>query len=328
MRGAVSTAPAAPDVVTIGETMALLVAEELGPARCGGRYGLSFGGAESNVAIGLSRLGHRARWIGCVGADDFGAMILSQLRAEQVDVSHARSVAGVPTALMFKQHRTADFSTVRYYRRALAGSHLGPDDVVAAAFAGARFVHLTGITPALSPGAAAAVGAAVRLAGQLGVAVSFDVNYRAALWSVPEARAALGDVVSAADLIFAGTDELEVLAPTRGGDPLVAAGEIAAAHPRSQLVVKQGAAGASAFVGGERYDCAAYAVRAHDVVGAGDAFVAGYLSALLDGQAPAQALRRGCAAGAFVVGTHGDWEGSASRAEIDALPTVEGVTLR
>ncbi|HEY3611759.1 MAG TPA: PfkB family carbohydrate kinase, partial [Pseudonocardiaceae bacterium] len=148
------------DVLTFGETMAVLRAVEPGPLRLAGSLRLGVAGAESTVAIGLARLGHAARWVGRVGDDEFGRLVLDRLRAETVDITHA-STDDAPTGLLVREQRTADLARVRYYRTGSAGSRLSVGDLVPALADGARLLLLSGITPALSTSALAATRAAV-----------------------------------------------------------------------------------------------------------------------------------------------------------------------
>jgi hypothetical protein len=111
-------------VVTCGETMACLSTAQAGPLRTGGTLRLGIAGSESNVAIGLARLGHVVAWIGRVGEDELGELVLRTLRAEGVDVSHARREAGAPTGLMIKERRVGAVTRVHYYRAGSAGSRL------------------------------------------------------------------------------------------------------------------------------------------------------------------------------------------------------------
>lgn len=310
------------DVVTLGETMALVAATTTGSFAVGAPARISFGGAETNVAIGLSRLGHSATWIGRLGADPLGHLVKDALRGEGVDVSHVRTDTEVPTGLMLREHRTADRVRVSYYRRGLAGSRLTPGDIDTDLVAAARVLHVSGITPALSESARAAVHTAVDAARAAGVPVSFDFNYRAALWSVTEAGAAFRELVAAADLVFAGDEEAAMVVPA--GSVGEVAKELAALGP-AQVVLKRGAAGAYAVVDGESFTEPALAVSLIDPVGAGDAFVAGYLSATLDGLDPAQRLRRGNVCGAFAVSVAGDWEGLPRRSELATMDATENV---
>jgi 2-dehydro-3-deoxygluconokinase len=313
------------DLVTLGETMALFAAADVGPLRHARRMTLGAAGAESNVAIGMRRLGYRASWIGRVGDDELGQLVLARIRAEDVDVSGATVDGGAPTGLMVKEHRTAGVSRVHYYRRGSAGSRLAPEDVDAGRIAAARVLHVTGITPALSASAHAAVEHAVAAARGAGTLVSLDFNYRSALWRAEEARGVLRDLTARADLVFAGEDEAElVVGGVSAGD---AAAALAALGPR-HAVVKRGEHGAVAVVDGAAVEAPAVGVRAVDPVGAGDAFVAGYLAAVLDGAAPAECLRLGCAVGAFAVTVPGDWEGFPTRSELGLLERAAGTVVR
>ena len=280
-------------------------------------------GAESNVAVGVARLGHTVRWAGVVGEDPHGQFILRQLRSEGIALHH-REDAERSTGVMFLEQRTADVSRAYYYRSGSAGSTLSIPDVDAALRGGARVVHLTGITAALSPEARRAVEHAAERAAGEGILVSLDVNYRAKLWSRDEARAALAPIVRHASIVVASDDELDLVAP--GTD--VAAGSAEAEvlmakrlleHGVREVVVKRGAAGAGAHTADGRWEVPAVPVTSIDTVGAGDAFTAGYLSALLDGDDVAGRLRRGALAGAFAVSTAGDWEGLPRTAELALL---------
>ena len=110
-------------VVTLGETLGLVAAADVGPLRIGAAARLSFAGAESNVTIGLARLGHAVTWIGRVGDDDIGLLISTQLRAERVEARVVVDVAA-STALMARHRRTADRTAVTYWRAGSAGSRL------------------------------------------------------------------------------------------------------------------------------------------------------------------------------------------------------------
>jgi 2-dehydro-3-deoxygluconokinase len=304
------------EVVTFGETMGLLAADEVGPLRSGHRMVLGVAGTESNVAIGVSRLGHRVAWAGRVGADPIGQLVLRELRAEGVDVTHAITDSGSPNGFMLKVRRTTATSEVIYARRGSAGSRLCPDDVPADVIAGAKVLHVTGITPALSETARDAVWRAVEVARANGVAVSFDMNHRTALWSDAEASGVLRDLVKLADLVFGSENEAALVVGSCGAAD--AAQRLANLGPR-HAVVKRGELGYTACIDGELLSDAAVPVPVADPVGAGDAFVAGYLASWLDGSTPAQSLQTANLAGAFVVAVPGDWEGLPTRKELSAF---------
>ncbi len=451
------------DVVTLGETMAAVRTDGL--LRLGGPAHWSIAGAESTVAIGLARLGHSARWIGRIGADEPGALVLRTLRAENVDTSLVRIDPDAPTGLILFETRVADTVRVNYYRGGSAGSQLSIEDVDGKLLPGTRILHLTGITPALGPGPAAAVLAAIAAARAVGAIVCLDVNYRSGLWSRATAASALRPLLGEVDILIASVDELGLVTPAgsdaaagtgaapgvgpqacrggeagrggeggqgpvrgtgaeaapggaagaeagprgrprlsgRGGPDAQAApggkvavgdqagpragarlsarggsgaeaggvaarreGAAAAARPDAdvapgadaardggvvsggaagpsaeasriaalldagvrEVVVTCGAAGAWAVTGAATAAVPARQVPVADPVGAGDAFAAGYLSAVLDGLDLDERLRRAVTTAAFAVATRGDWEGLPTRAELALLDAPPGTTIR
>lgn len=316
-----------PDVVTLGETMVSLRTST--PLRLGGVLQMSMAGSESNIAIGLARLGHSVRWGGRVGDDEVGTYLLRTLRAESVLVDTVSIDPDRATGLMLAERRINDLSRVSYYRSNSAGSALSETDATACMAAAPRLLHVTGITPALSDSAAAAVTEAVRLAKAAGALVSVDVNYRSKLWGIDAARTRLTALARSADIVIASDDELALVvtaAAMRDGEAAVAA-ELAAAGVRT-VVIKRGAHGASVYTDGQVMHAPALPVTVCDTIGAGDAFTAGYLSGVLDGLRPAEALHRGTVTGAFAVAALGDWEGAPTRAELGLLAAPAGSTLR
>ncbi|MFK3983476.1 sugar kinase [Micromonospora sp. NPDC050397] len=310
------------DVLTLGETMAAFRAPA--PLRLGGTLSLSVAGAESNVAIGLSRLGHRVRWIGVTGADEPGELIRRTLRAEGVDLDLARVDPDAPTGLILFEARVGDISRVTYYRSGSAGSRLGPEDV-SPAFTAARtpqILHVTGITAGLGEQPYAAVVTAVEAARTAGALVCLDVNHRQRVWSVDQAAAALRPLLPSVDLVVASDDELAVL--TDGPDPVAAL--LGAGVP--EVVVKHGGQGATSHSERGSVHAPARTVPVVDTVGAGDAFVAGLLSGLLDRLDVAGRLDRAVTTGAFAVATRGDWEGLPTRTELSLLDHAPGSAVR
>lgn len=318
------------DLLTVGESMVSL--RSGGPLSAGGALTMHVAGAESNVAVGVARLGHSVSWAGVVGADPHGEFILRQLRAEGIRLQH-REDATRRTGVMFLERRTADVTRAFYYRSGSAGSTLSRDDMERTLRQGARVLHLTGITAALSPESRNAVEYAAERAAADGVVVSLDVNYRSKLWSREEAREVLMPLVRHAGVVIASDDELGLVASAPAGHCDPEEGEMAMAAELlglgvREVVVKRGAAGAGVHTADGRHESAAVPVTSVDTVGAGDAFTAGYLSALLDGTDVAGRLQRGVLTGAFAVSTAGDWEGLPSRAELALLATTPGGTTQ
>lgn len=314
-------------LVTIGETMGLLWAEDYGPLRHARHLRLGVAGAESNVAIGVSRLGHIATWVGRLGDDDLGDLTEATLRGEGVQLFVSRDTER-PTGLMLKSRRTSSTTRVSYFRAGSAASALTAADLPLDAIASARVLHISGITPALSPSCRASIDVAVDHARRHDTLVSFDVNYRSTLWPESAARPVLQSLAKRADLVFAGHDEAALLLDE---DEAVPSDKLARAisdlGPR-EIVVKRGAHGALSYAGNRLIEAPGVVVTAVDPVGAGDAFVAGYLAALLDGAQPEERLRLANITGAFAVTVSGDWEGAPTRRELHLLQNGHGAVVR
>src|SRR5437867_356998 len=176
------------DVVTFGETMVLFAAVEQGPLRFANTFTRHAAGTESNFAIGLARLGHQVGWFSRVGDDEFGQYLVNLIRGEGVDTSRVIVDPDAPTGVVFKEKRELGARKIVYYRRGSAASRLAPADLDAEYVASAKYLHITGITPALSESCRQTVRAAAELARSRGVRVSFDPNLRLRLWTREAAR--------------------------------------------------------------------------------------------------------------------------------------------
>jgi sugar/nucleoside kinase (ribokinase family) len=310
------------DLLTLGETMVSLRTAR--PMRLGGDAHLSIAGSETNVAIGLSRLGHQAVWVGAVGNDEPGRLIQRTLRAEGVDTSRLRFSEDSFTGFIAFDQPSHDITRVSYHRRGSAGSTLTPDEVIAALEATQpSLLHVTGITPALSDTTRAATLAAVRTASAAGIRVSLDVNYRGRLWSRADAASALRELLPHVHTVFASDDELDLLT-----DAPDAVTDLLAHDTIDQVVVTAGGKGAWAHSSDGTIHRPALPVTVVDSIGAGDAFVSGYLSATLDDLSPEARLDRATTSGAFCVTAVGDWESLPTRDDLHLLTHTHGTALR
>lgn len=308
-------------VVTLGETMGLFRAASVGSLAHVSDFTLGIGGAESNVAIALARLGTPARWLGRVGDDPIGRRVVRELRAEGVDV-RAIVDSDAPTGIMVKEQRTPESTRVQYYRSGSAGSRLRVEDLSEADIPNAALLHVTGITPALSSSAHATVLEAISIARTSGVPVSFDLNHRSSLWTREPAEI-YRELATQADIVFAGDDEARILLPDADTPDELAAG-VAQLGAR-QVLIKLGARGCVALIDGVRHSRKAVPIQAVDTVGAGDAFVAGYLAELLAGAGVEDRLTTAVTVGAFACLGSGDWEGLPTRDELELLASTEPV---
>ncbi|MEV6007832.1 sugar kinase [Streptomyces sp. NPDC051976] len=314
------------DLVVLGETMAALTADRIGPLRHARTLSLSVAGAESTVAIGVRRLGHSATWLGRLGDDELAALVRDTLRAEGVSV-HATVDPTAPTGLLLKERRTADVRRVHYYRHDSAGSRLTPTDLPAGVVEQARILHTSAITCALSDSALATVRVALDRARQHGVTVSFDANHRDRLWSRAKAARTLRPLLPLTDLLFASLDEAQMLLDSDASDPAALARELLSHGPRT-AVVTLGADGAWSAGPAGVHHVRAVAVSEVDPVGAGDSFVAGYLAGLLSGADQPTCLSHAARVAAFSVACQGDWEGLPTAAEHSLLPGAAGEVRR
>jgi 2-dehydro-3-deoxygluconokinase len=302
-------------LVTIGEPLAVFTAASTGPVRIGDQFRMGLGGAECNVAVACRRLGVPAAVIGVVGDDPLGAALLRALRADDVDVSGITVEPGAFTGIMVKEMRTAGRVRIGYARSGSAGSGIAPRHLVAALLEDTAVLHSTGVTASFGEPAQAALaeaGERVRAAGGL---VSFDVNHRSRLWpDRTSAREALRTLASAADLVFLGAAEVEILLGGSVPGPEEVLRAVAALGPTQVVYRSDGIA--TALVDGEVSSSTGTTVAVVDPVGAGDAFAAGYLAELLRGADVAVRLRAAHALGRWAVTTHGDHDGVPYRDEL------------
>ncbi|GAA1059969.1 sugar kinase [Agromyces bracchium] len=304
-------------MLTLGEGLGVLRTRGLGTLAHESDLVVGTGGAEGNVAIGLARLGAPVTWLGRVGDDGLGTRVVRELRAEGVTVIAPTDAAA--TGLLIKETPAPGRTAVTYHRAGSAGSRLSPADLDLVDVGDFDLLHVTGITPALSATTHEAIDAVVDLARAAGVPVSFDVNHRSTLWGDPAAAsAAYRSIAARADLVFAGVDEAELVTGRAGTDasPADLARAIAELGP-VEVVVKLGEAGAIALVDGEVHERAAVPVTVVDTVGAGDAFVAGYLAARLAGEDDDARLDLAVRTGAAACTHPGDWEGFPTRRELE-----------
>ena len=311
-------------VYTFGETMGLYRTTELGGLETASDAKIGVGGADSNVAIGVRRLGVDAMWTGRVGNDGLGRRVARELRAEAVDV-HAIVDPAAPTGLMLKEKRTADTTRVYFYRQHSAGSRIDESDLDHDSIRRAAILHVTGITASISATGERAVFAAIETARAAGVPVSFDVNHRSSLWPSGDPGLLYRRIATMSDILFAGEDEARLIVPRHDEDASDLAGYLTGLGPK-EVIVKLGAAGASGLINGIPFHQDAHRIQVVDSVGAGDAFVAGYLAARVLGSEPTERIHLATVAGAFACLGPGDWESLPRTEDLRLLSASEPVS--
>lgn len=306
------------DVVTFGEAMLLLVADRPGPIEDAESFVKRTAGAETNVAIGLARLGLGVGWVSRLGTDSMGRYLLQAMRREGIDCSHVVSDPTQRTGLQFKGRVAGGGDPpVEYHRKGSAASLMQPDQIDVPWLTAARHLHATGVFAALSDGCLATARRSIELMRAAGRTVSFDPNLRPTLWSSPEhMRETINGLAALADWVLPGIEEGRLLT---GADSAEGIARFYRDRGARLVVVKLGPDGA--YFDGEA-GCgrvAGYPVaQVVDTVGAGDGFAVGVVSALLEGRSVADAVRRGAWIGARAVQVLGDTEGLPTRAQLEA----------
>lgn len=316
------------DVVCLGETMVTFLPSQAGRLADVPSFQRAVGGAESNVACALAGAGHSVRWVSRVGRDGFGDHVVEAIAGRGVDVGFVGRDVGRATGVYFRtageRSTAADgkaeadgLAEVVYYRAGSAASAMSTETVDLAVVDDARVLHVSGITAALSEDCLDLMRLLTGPRPGRPV-VSFDVNYRVGLWGAGEALVLL-ELARGCDLVFVGEDEAAAAWGVTGGP----AGVRAALPEPDVLVVKQGSAGATAFVGEEAVFVPALRVEVAGAVGAGDGFAAGFLSATLRGLSVRDRLRHGHLTAAAALSVPGDVAEPPSRAEADRLAALD-----
>ncbi|KAA0015921.1 sugar kinase [Salinicola corii] len=307
------------DVLTFGEAMALFIADDQGPLDQVTRFHRRTAGADTNVAIGLSRLGFDVRWLSRVGADHNGTFLQRALEAEGLDCRHVRHDAANATGMIFKERAINGADPhVEYVRRGSAASHLSVADASDVELETARHLHATGIPPAISDSARELSFHLLRQARRAGLSVSFDPNLRPSLWpSEAVMIETLNALAAEADIVMPGLGEGRMLTGRETAYDI--AGDYLDRGARA-VVIKLGPEGSyfrtadsEGTVGGSPV------AQVVDTVGAGDGFAVGIVSAYLDGLDWHAALHRGNLIGARQVQVIGDMEGLPNREQLVAM---------
>ncbi|MFE4451999.1 sugar kinase [Streptomyces sp. NPDC056796] len=315
------------DVVCLGESMVTFLPSRPGPLAGVPSFGRGIGGAESNVACALAAAGHRAKWVGRVGADGFGDHLVDTIAGYGVDTSAVRRDPGRPTGIYFRTatDRATDTHEVAYYRAGSAASAMSPRNVPYEDLLPTRVLHLSGITAALSADCLALLHD-LTAPREGRPTVSFDVNHRPGLWREGEAGPeVLLDLARRCDLVFVGEDEAEEAWGVHGTEAI----REALPEP-GVLVVKRGSEGVIVFsrtgtgaAGDTVTTVPSLRVDVVAAVGAGDAFAAGFLSATLRGLPVRDRARHGHLMAAAVLTVPGDLTDPPARAHADRLAALD-----
>lgn len=296
------------DVITLGETMLRLSPPNLLRIEQATHYESHIGGSESNVAIGLARLGTSVTWISRMTDNALGHSIVNGIRAHGVDTSQVVWTKEDRVGLYFYEEGKAPRGgTVIYDRANSAISKITPSEIPQQLFQNnqAKLLHLSGITLAIGENAAETTYKAAELAKQAGFLLSFDINYRSLLWSSQEAVEACHDLASMADIIFLPLRDAVSLYGTPD-NPRNAVTAMSQKYAQASIVMTLGANGAIAKKGDSIIQQDAFPAEEVGRLGGGDAFVAGFLHAYLKNSNLAESLKWGTASAAYKYSVVGD----------------------
>lgn len=306
-------------IILVGEPMGLFMAEEPGELSEARHFTASIAGAEYNVAVGLSRLGHQPAYCTRLGFDPFGERILRGLRENGISTDLVLQAEGELTGFMLKSAVKQGDPDIAYYRKGSAASRLSPHDMDGLDLFGCERLHLTGIFPAVSESALSAVKRLISRAKALELPISFDPNLRPRLWeSEKKMISTLNSLAQDAETVLPGLSEGRLL--TGESTPEGIAGFYHEMGVKN-VVVKLGKDGAYfSERGGKTGYSPAFPVREIvDTVGAGDGFAAGVISSLAEGETLEEAAFRGNVMGAVQIAHKSDNEGLPTRQELGRI---------
>jgi 2-dehydro-3-deoxygluconokinase len=293
------------DLVTVGEAMLRLTTPAGSRLENAQELRLTVGGAEANVAVAIARMGRTAAWISRLPATALGRRVAAELRTHGVDLSSVRWVDGERLGTYFVEPSGQPRAIEVIYDRAdSAASNLSSDDVAWDEVEHAGVVHLTGITPALSPSCRELSFEVARRAKAAGVAVTVDVNYRAALWSPADARETLTELCSLASLVVVAERDARTVFEL-DGDTVKMAGRAQELFGVGSVVLTRSIDGCAWRLDGSEGEAPAFPTHVVDRIGAGDAFAAGVVLGVLDGDVR-HGIDLGRAMAALTAGVDGD----------------------
>ncbi|HET6477582.1 MAG TPA: sugar kinase [Dehalococcoidales bacterium] len=303
------------DVVTFGETMVRLSPPDHRRLEQTNLLDVNIGGAEWNVAVDLSRLGISAAWVSRLTDNALGWMIRNKAREQEVDTSHIVWTKDDRNGIYFVEFgATPRPSSVLYDRSHTAISQVKPGEIKwEEVLKGAKWFHTSGITPALSPGAAQVIAEALQAAKKAGCKVSYDLNYRARLWTEEEARKCQEPLMEHIDVLFSTEEDTRKVLGITGKDYREVAQKLAEKFNfevvcitlREDVSVLRNRWTAIAYSAGKIYDDRTYDVEIVDRVGAGDSYTAGFIYGYLTGDV-AKGVKYGNAYSALKHSTPGD----------------------
>ncbi len=285
-----------PEILSIGEPMVEFCASEIGRLGSVEPFKRGWGGDTSNFIVAVARLGGCAGYLCRLGGDEFGRSFLDLWKREGVDASQVVVDSGGFTAVYFislKQDGGHDFT---YYRAGAAASMYSYSDLDLAYVRGAKALHSSGITLAVSESLREASMVSMKEVKKQGALVSFDINMRPKLWQTDVARRSCEEAFALSDIVFASMEDVRIL--YRIDEPRAAAEKLESLGVGT-VIVKHGAEGCLVSSGGKRFTSPGFSIDVLDTTGSGDAFDSAFVLATLEGWEPKTAASFANAVGAL-----------------------------
>lgn len=302
-------------ILTAGEPMGLFIAKEEAKLEDVHNFSVAVAGAEFNVAVGLTRLGHQVGYVTKLGKDLFGRQIRKMMGNNGIDDSLTKEMDEKTTGFMFKSKTSQGDPDIYYCRKGSAASTISQSDIEGLDLKAWDAIHLTGILPAVSESAYGATELLMKKGRKLGIPIFFDPNLRPQLWSSEAAMIeGINHLAALADYVMPGENEGKILCGS--ADPEVI-GRFYLQLGAKAVIVKTGADGARVFTEENAFHVHAYPPeKIVDTVGAGDGFAAGVISGVMEGLPLEEAVQRGCAIGTIQLMVVSDNEGLPTREEL------------
>ncbi|MQW22992.1 MULTISPECIES: sugar kinase [unclassified Lactococcus] len=310
------------EIITIGEPLVVFASNNLNQNLVNStEFSKVMGGAELNVMIGASRLGHSTEYISQVGDDPFGQFVVKEIAHQGVGNRYISKDMQHWTGFYLKEFVNAGDPETFYFRKGSAAAYMNKSSIDDIDFSEVKWAHLSGIFPAISLQARETFSYLVEQLLTRGIHTTFDPNLRPSLWESEDTmRQTINELAKAGEIVMPGIEEGEILVGTRSPEK-IADFYLNQSDITQTVIVKLGASGAFVKLKtGQSYTVPGFRVeKVVDTVGAGDGFALGVLTGLIEGMDLKEAVTRGCAIGALAVMAPGDNDGYPTRKQLNAF---------
>jgi sugar/nucleoside kinase (ribokinase family) len=273
-------------------------------------------GASGIFIDAAARLGLPARFVGAVGKDDFGELIVRRLDRDGVDTSRIKQLEDYTTGVAFVTYFRDGSRKFIYHLARAATGQIYPEDIDPDYFSGLDYLHIVGSTMFINEQSSKACMKAVEVVKDSGGKISFDPNFRPELLSEKQVRELFYPILKNSDIIFPTYDEIRILSEQK--DIQIACEQLFKIGPQI-IAVKEGKDGSTVYTKDDKCPVPAFKVEEVDPTGAGDCYCAGFLYGILNGMKIRETARFANAVGALAITKKGPMEGAPRLEEVNKL---------